>query len=179
MHWLEETLRKSPWNGPTSKSGPGVRVKLPDRREAAFRSIGHFQQVRAVAPLTRRAESSLSDNLARQTEFEPPTSWLTPIAYSRCDLVGSRGKRRGDIARSQAVPCLRVYVVDRQHDVLWHLTLHAGADLRHLRCAHVRVQLTDRLGRPATQQLLDRRNGRVEIRIIDYELLLVDAIPAE
>src|ERR1019366_9558808 len=51
---------------PTSKSGPGVRVKLPDRREAAFRSIGHFPQVRAGVPLTRSAESSLPDRMARQ-----------------------------------------------------------------------------------------------------------------
>src|ERR1017187_6914484 len=77
MHWLEETLRKSPWNGPTSKSGPGVRVKLPDRREAAFRSIGHFPQVRAGVPLTRSAESSLPDRMAPHVGLEPSTIRLT------------------------------------------------------------------------------------------------------
>jgi hypothetical protein len=41
---------------------------LPDRREAAFRSIGHFPQVRAGVPLTRSAESSLPDRLAPQEQ---------------------------------------------------------------------------------------------------------------
>src|ERR1017187_8262643 len=81
MHWLEETLRKSPWNGPTSKSGPGVRVKLPDRREAAFRSIGHFPQVRAGVPLTRSAESSLPDRMAPQVGFGPEYSIDNIVSY--------------------------------------------------------------------------------------------------
>src|SRR5450759_2577067 len=87
VHWLEETLRKSPCNGPTSRSGPGVRVKLPDRREAAFRSIGHFPQVRAGVPSTRSAESSLPDRLAPQVGLEPTTLRLTAeplVAASRC-----------------------------------------------------------------------------------------------
>src|SRR5450759_2227578 len=65
------------------------RGLLASWREASSRSIDHFQQVRAAAPLTRRAESSWSDYLAPQTGFEPPTCWLTTGAYSRCDLVRS------------------------------------------------------------------------------------------
>src|ERR1022692_1566582 len=65
----------------------GCTGLIAEQERGPSRSIGHFQQVRAVAPLTRRAESSLSDNLAPQTGFELPTCWLTTGAYSRCDLV--------------------------------------------------------------------------------------------
>ena len=77
------------------------------------------------------------------------------------------------------MPRLRVYVVHRQHDVPGKLPLHACAGLRHLRRANARVQLTDRLRRPAAQELLDRWDSRVEIRVIDKELLLVNTIAAE
>jgi len=45
-------------------------------REQPFpRNIGHFPQVPGTAPLTKRTESSSQVHLARQTEFELPTSW--------------------------------------------------------------------------------------------------------
>src|ERR1035441_9005805 len=77
MHWLSETLRKAPGNGanePNLGAGTGL---IAEQERGPSRSIGHFQQVRAVAPLTRRAESSLSDNLAPQVGFEPTTLRLT------------------------------------------------------------------------------------------------------
>src|ERR1035441_5662150 len=74
MHWLSETLRKAPGNGanePNLGAGTGL---IAEQERGPSRSIGHFQQVRAVAPLTRRAESSLSDNLAPQVGFGPEYS---------------------------------------------------------------------------------------------------------
>jgi hypothetical protein len=48
---------------------------LPNSREARSRSFGHFQQLRAVAVLTRRAETSKSEYLA-------PQMWLSSRSLS-------------------------------------------------------------------------------------------------
>src|ERR1022692_3290888 len=99
MHWLSETLRKAPGNGanePNLGAGTGL---IAEQERGPSRSIGHFQQVRAVAPLTRRAESSLSDNLAPQVGFEPTTLRLTAewlIGASRCKH-NYLGARKGNI----------------------------------------------------------------------------------
>src|ERR1035437_4923601 len=72
--------------GQRASLGAGTGL-IAEQERGPSRSIGHFQQVRAVAPLTRRAESSLSDNLAPQVGFEPTTLRLTAewlIGASRC-----------------------------------------------------------------------------------------------
>src|ERR1035438_4439020 len=68
-----QIVRKAPGNGanePNLGAGTGL---IAEQERGPSRSIGHFQQVRAVAPLTRRAESSLSDNVAPQTGLERMT----------------------------------------------------------------------------------------------------------
>src|ERR1035441_5787744 len=63
--------------GPGEATWASSRAVLASLREPGSPSIGHFQQVHAAAPLTRRPESSSSDYLARQTGFEPRACWLT------------------------------------------------------------------------------------------------------
>ena len=63
--------------GPGEATWASRRAALAKLERAAFRSIGHFQQVHAAAPLTRRTKRSSPDYLAPQTGFELWTCWLT------------------------------------------------------------------------------------------------------
>ena len=63
--------------GPGEATWASRRAVLASLREPPSRSIGHFQQVHAAAPLTRRPESSSSDYLAPQVGLEPTTLRLT------------------------------------------------------------------------------------------------------
>src|ERR1035441_10045570 len=56
--------------GPGEATWASRRAVLASLREPGSPSIGHFQQVHAAAPLTRRPESSSSDYLAPQALHE-------------------------------------------------------------------------------------------------------------
>src|ERR1035437_9825361 len=84
---------------------------IAEQERGPSRSIGHFQQVRAVAPLTRRAESSLSDNLATQTGLERMTFWLTAKRHRRghrCEPTSKKARRGRSRAGAWGLPTLPV-----------------------------------------------------------------------
>src|ERR1017187_523582 len=65
--------------GPGEATWASRRAVLASLREPPSRSIGHFQQVHAAAPLTRRTKSSSPDYLAPQRRLETTALRLTTI----------------------------------------------------------------------------------------------------
>src|ERR1019366_406052 len=66
--------------GPGEATWASRRAVLTSLREPPSRRMGHFQQVHAAAPLTRRTKSSSSDYLAPQIGLELRAFWLTVIS---------------------------------------------------------------------------------------------------
>ena len=67
--------------GPGEATWASRRAVLASLGEPPSRRMGHFQQVHAAAPLTRRTKSSSSDYLARQIELELRACCDTLVAW--------------------------------------------------------------------------------------------------
>jgi hypothetical protein len=76
------------------------------------------------------------------------------------------------------MPSFRMQVVHRRDEVLRELTFDPDAVLGHIWRTHVAVEFANGLRDAGFHQLREGWNHRIEIRRIDDELLLVNAIAA-
>src|ERR1035441_9312954 len=79
--------------GPGEATWASRRAALAKLERAAFRSIGHFQQVHATAPSTRSAESSSSDSFGSADGSR--TRNLSVNSRLGCSCFRDHGDRKG------------------------------------------------------------------------------------